>query len=1405
MKFPRTRVLTWLYSFAQKLDPRITLTGVKIAPFTVALRGVATLLAMTCCMEAQAARVYFNRGYQASNGITYTTSTNSIQINALFSGTSLTFTSADPAATSFTGSGNDVSGVLSYITPAGTTVSIPGTISRRESSGNNVRAFYFVATAASANNAYLLPVTTTTAQNYFANLSKPANVGTNSAGVRTALEQYRVDQGNLPLITVNSVSVTEGSANPLYAVFRVSLSLAANGNVTFSPVVAGVSATVASTTNPGVGDDVYAQSTLEYSLNGITWSPVSSSVTIPQGSLYVDCRIRIVDDSVVEPVETFTLRTQALSQPANVQNNGGAFGVGTITDNDVANISPTVTLTQPANNSVFTAPGAIAMQAAAGDSDGTVTKVEFFNGGTLLGEDLVAPYQFTWNSVAAGSYTLSAKATDNSGASATSSSISVIVNAPPTVTLTTPANNAVGIAPASFTLTANAADTDGTIVLVDFYNGATKIGTSSVAPYQFIWSNVPVGSYSLTAVATDNRGATTTSALVAVRVDPANVPPTATLTAPTNGSVFPAPGNFTLVASASDSDGSVAKVEFYRGATLLGESLSAPYQFAVSGLAAGNYSFTAVATDNSGATTPSSTVSVIVNALPAVALTSPVTGASGTAPANFSLAATASDSDGTIVKVEFFNGSTLLGTSTSAPYTFGWTNVAAGSYVLTAVATDDRGATAVSATVLVEVDPANAAPTVALTSPADGTLFTPPAAISLTATAADSDGTIAKVEFFAGANKVGESLAAPYEFTWSDVLSGSYALTAKATDNLGAETVSAPVSLNVNAPSVANPQSLTTAEDIAVAITLSGSDLETPPASLIYAVATQPSQGVLTGNAPNLTYTPAGGYFGPDSFSFTVSDGTTTSSPATVSITVTSSNLPPIVDAGVDQRIGFTAGDGRNQVVLQGSVTDDGRPNPPAMVSHVWTQVSGPQPATIEQPAALTTVVRFGPPGPGKALHFGAAADSVLLPAAQNFHPSPAFSWETWFRSDSVPTGTGNNLAAGQTMMCAADGAGGVDIYLGFGSPFSPSRSLTMVVDDEGGQDGNPISYYPDGGFVSGTWYHVVATHDYVNHRTRLYVNGVLRAEKSSSKAPIARPMNMSLGRWWDGGNLFNRFAGSLDEVRIYDRELTAAEASEHYKNGLGDYGIPEANLVGGWHFDEGSGATVEDFSNAHRSTTITGAPTWVEGIAPGGGVVEAPGIYTFRLSASDSATSASDDMVVTVNTAPTVSAGENQTILNLAEGAMLSGTVTDDNVPFGPPTILWSTVAGPGQVDFASPNAAQTQASFSVGGVYILRLSVTDGWIALSDTVEVRIGVTGSVAIPPGLAAWWPANGELHEIVHGNHDPEFLPNGVSYGEGKVAQGFLFNGTDHYGRTPAHGDLDIGASTAGMTIEFWLN
>ncbi|MEJ7805315.1 MAG: Ig-like domain-containing protein, partial [Telluria sp.] len=461
------------------------------------------------------------------------------------------------------------------------------------------------------------------------------------------------------------------------------------------------------------------------------------------------------------------------------------------------NILPTVSISTPASNATFAAPGVIPFQANAADSDGTISKVVYYNGAAVLATATVAPYTFNWSNVAAGSYVITAKATDNKGGVTTSAPVNVTVNpnVAPSVAITSPTATDTFVAPVALTLNAAATDNDGRITKVEFYGGALYLGVDTTAPFSFTWPNAPAGNHSVTARASDDKGAVTTSAAVIVTVK-TNVLPTVSVT---SGSTLYGPGTVTLTASAADSDGTVAKVAFYNGSTLIGTSTTVPFSIVWANVALGNYSISARATDDKNGTTISAGVDLAVKAapVPSVSITAPANNASYIAPATLTFTAAATVAGDTISKVEYISGVNLIGTATAPPYTVTLTNVVPGNYAVTAKATGSFGGTATSSSIGVIVT-ANAAPTVSMT--ASPTTATAPAAITLTAAPADSDGTIGKVEFFNGATLLATVTQAPYSYAWTGVAAGAYELSAKAFDNLGLAAVSAPTSVTVTAP-----------------------------------------------------------------------------------------------------------------------------------------------------------------------------------------------------------------------------------------------------------------------------------------------------------------------------------------------------------------------------------------------------------------------------------------------------------------------------------------------------------------------------------------------------------------------------------------------------------------------------
>lgn len=173
-------------------------------------------------------------------------------------------------------------------------------------------------------------------------------------------------------------------------------------------------------------------------------------------------------------------------------------------------------------------------------------------------------------------------------------------NVPPTVQLTAPASGSSFASGASVAVSANASDSDGTISQVEFFRGSTSLGVDTSSPYGVTWSNAAAGSYTLTAVARDNLGATTTSSGVSVTVTPPSndttppsVPAGLTSTGRTNTTI-----SLSWSASTDNAGGSgVAGYDVYRGAAIVGSPTGT--SFTDSGLTPNTtYSYRVRARDN---------------------------------------------------------------------------------------------------------------------------------------------------------------------------------------------------------------------------------------------------------------------------------------------------------------------------------------------------------------------------------------------------------------------------------------------------------------------------------------------------------------------------------------------------------------------------------------------------------------------------------------------------------------------------------------------------------------------------------------------------------------------------------------------------------------------------------------
>jgi regulation of enolase protein 1 (concanavalin A-like superfamily) len=488
---------------------------------------------------------------------------------------------------------------------------------------------------------------------------------------------------------------------------------------------------------------------------------------------------------------------------ARVTNSCGATVTSSAVNITVgSNANPTTSITSPSNNATFTAPASVTINANASDTDGTIAKVEFFQGTTSLGVDTSSPYSAVWSSVGAGSYALTAKATDNGGAITTSSTVNITVSGTPVLPSPWQSSDIGSVTPAG-----SATYSSGTFTVKGAGADIWDVADAFQYVYQPVNGNVEI----IARVASLTNTNAWAKAGVMVRE---------TLAANSKHAFAAAtPSNGVALQSRSTTGGTSANVgaastipvwlKLNRSGNVFTASRSADgVTWTTTGsvtisMTTSVYVGLAVTSHANGTLTTAAFSNVTVtgaNALPVASITSPANNATFTAPASVTINATASDSDGTVSKVDFYNGSTLLGSDASSPYSFTWSNVGAGSYALTVKATDNTNATGASSAVVnitVSGTP-NVNPTASITSPANNATFTAPASITINANASDSDGTINRVEFYNGATLLGTDTSSPYSFSWTNVAAGSYGLIAKAIDNAGGIGNSSTVNITVS-------------------------------------------------------------------------------------------------------------------------------------------------------------------------------------------------------------------------------------------------------------------------------------------------------------------------------------------------------------------------------------------------------------------------------------------------------------------------------------------------------------------------------------------------------------------------------------------------------------------------------
>lgn len=426
------------------------------------------------------------------------------------------------------------------------------------------------------------------------------------------------------------------------------------------------------------GLPVYPRSNMQVAFANWIWNNVLGSSSANRTNTMQADWVLYYKNQSLSPVEVDNLVNQYRSQGLQRRNLAGQTYITGAT-----NQLPTIQLTGPANGSGYTAPATVALTATASDPDGTVAKVEFFNGSstTPIGTDNTAPYSFNWTNVAAGTYSITAKVTDNLGATATTPAISITVTSAPI-----PQTPYGGTAwPIPGIVEAENYDLGGQGVAFNELTAANEGGAYRTDPVDI--EITTGGGYNAGYILTNEwlEYTVNITSAGAYNID-ARVATTATgktFRLELDGVVL---GNYTLP--------NTTGWQIWQSVTLSNINLTA-----------GQKVLRVFATSTDFNLDKLVFTKVVSNVSPTVNITAPLNNTSFTAPATINITANASDADGTISKVEFFNGSstTPIGTDNSTPYSFSWTNVAAGTYTITAKATDNAGAGTVSSSVTITV------------------------------------------------------------------------------------------------------------------------------------------------------------------------------------------------------------------------------------------------------------------------------------------------------------------------------------------------------------------------------------------------------------------------------------------------------------------------------------------------------------------------------------------------------------------------------------------------------------------------------------------------------------------------------------------------------------------------------
>lgn len=431
----------------------------------------------------------------------------------------------------------------------------------------------------------------------------------------------------------------------------------------------------------------------------------------------------IIDRMVLYKESSYTT-AQAQSLSASQSNCSG--GSTPPTDpTPPTNTPPTVNFTNITNGQNFPVGSNLSIGLSASDSNGSIVKHEIFVNNSLVDTDgsSYTPHQLT--NLSAGSYSVKATVTDNSGASS-SATVNFTVggdsptppdptpptgeNKPPSVSFTTITNGQNFSVGSNVSVGLSTSDSDGSITKHEIFVNNSLVDTdgSNYTAHQI--TQLSAGNFTVKATVADNAGAST-SATVNFTVGGSsptnppsgNTPPTVSFTSITNGQNFAVGSNLSIGLSASDANGSITKHQIFVNNTLVDTDGSSYTPHKLSNLREGNYSVKATVTDNNGAST-SATVNFTVggssptnpptgNTSPTVRFTNLINGQQVTPGSTVSVGVAASDSDGSITKHQIFVNGKLVDTDGASYTPHPIESISAGNYEIKVIVTDNLGAT----------------------------------------------------------------------------------------------------------------------------------------------------------------------------------------------------------------------------------------------------------------------------------------------------------------------------------------------------------------------------------------------------------------------------------------------------------------------------------------------------------------------------------------------------------------------------------------------------------------------------------------------------------------------------------------------------------------------------------------